>query len=367
MTFEHHLPQARILELVQAFTALGVVYNDATRQTLMGGVPAGFVGLLQIGLPPKLQLTSDLNRMNDFDRFSDGTVPFVIWLRNVITLLAAGTPQEPIFQRALDDVQRGASGSPRIDTAALPERAEALVHEDDMVPFGFMSGGVAAARSVAKLMVPRFENGQQLGPEPVIYLGTGWMIGPELMITNHHVINARNDGEPAALPADFEKQALATTGLFDFNDANVAGVEFSALELLASDPTLDYALLRVPANDRTRLPLAKAAVTKAPNQSMPVNIIQHPGGQSKKFGIRNNLVSAATDTELRYFTDTLRGSSGSPVLDDKWTVVALHRAAAFAEGVKFNGRPTAWVNVGTQIHAVVSDIKARRPDLAAHF
>lgn len=367
MTFQRHLPQARILELVDAFTALGVVYNDATRSALLSGIQPAFVGLMPVGLPPRLQLMSDLGKLNDFDRLADGSVPFAVWLRNTVRAIAVGTPQEPLFQKALDDVERGASGAPAIDTAALPERAEALVHEDDMVPYGFMSGGVAAASSVAKLMVPRFENGQQVGPQPVIYLGTGWLIAKDLLITNHHVINARNDGEPAAADGDFQKQAMAATGIFDFNDENMAGVPFTVLELLASDAALDYALLRIPPTDRAALRVSTKLVTKAPTQSIAVNVIQHPTGLSKKFGIRNNLVSAATPTELRYFTDTLRGSSGSPVLDDRWTVVALHRAAAYAEDVKFNGRPTAWVNVGTQIHAVVNDIKARRPDLAANF
>jgi hypothetical protein len=42
--------------------------------------------------------------------------------------------------------------------------------------------------------------------------------------------------------------------------------------------------------------------------------IQHPNGKAKRFGIRNDLVSASTDTDLRYFIDTEGGPSVS--LDD---------------------------------------------------
>jgi len=43
--------------------------------------------------------------------------------------------------------------------------------------------------------------------------------------------------------------------------------------------------------------------------------IQHSAGTAKKIAIRNNLVTASTPTELRYFTHTKQGSSGSPVLE----------------------------------------------------
>jgi hypothetical protein len=55
---------------------------------------------------------------------------------------------------------------------------------------------------------------------------------------------------------------------------------------------------------------------------MAVNIVQHPRGEHKQVAFRNNLVSAADATIVRYFTDTDHGSSGSPVCDDHWRVVA---------------------------------------------
>ena len=41
------------------------------------------------------------------------------------------------------------------------------------------------------------------------------------------------------------------------------------------------------------------------------------------------------------------------------SVVALHRAAAFVNNVKFQGRTTGWVNEGTQITAILNDLKAK--------
>ena len=46
------------------------------------------------------------------------------------------------------------------------------------------------------------------------------------------------------------------------------------------------------------------------NAVVPVNIIQHPNGNPKSIGVRNNLTSTLEDHELRYFTDTIRPRQG---------------------------------------------------------
>ncbi len=69
--------------------------------------------------------------------------------------------------------------------------------------------------------------------------------------------------------------------------------------------------------------------------------------------------TAATDAELRYFTDTFGGSSGSPVLNDHWEAIGLHRGATWVKGVRFNGRDVAYVNVGTQVNAITQDLARR--------
>jgi endonuclease G, mitochondrial len=137
----------------------------------------------------------------------------------------------------------------------------------------------------------------------VIYLGTGWLFTSKLVMTNHHVVNARNDEEPRAAEGDLALQAKGTLVQFDFDGDAVAGVEVAVAKLEAWDPALDYAVLRIP--EAARAPLARAAAPIAlGSDPVPVNIIQHPGGRPKRYGIRNNLVSASEATELRYFTDT---------------------------------------------------------------
>jgi hypothetical protein len=80
--------------------------------------------------------------------------------------------------------------------------------------------------------------------------------------------------------------------------------------------------------------------------------------------MRNNLVTFADERDFRYFTDMRQGASGSPVFDDTWTVVALHRGSRVAPGVKFQGRDTAFVNLGTQAKAIIDHVQQNSPTLA---
>lgn len=323
-----------------------------------------FVALLPTGSPPKPQLLSDLGRMNNVERLANGEIPLQIYLRNA-ALLVSGTEEEKVIRAALDQVTHRTSGAPRVDLTKIPETKEKIIYRDDMVTFAFMEAGLRAASAVMKLRVPRYENGQlrQLNGKPMTYLGTGWLLTSSLVMTNHHVVNARNENEPKASETDLKLQAQNTRVDLDFNADELQASELPVQSLEAWDSGLDYAVLRIA--DTGRGPLRRApTILHINSDPIPVNIIQHPGGRGKRYAIRNNLVSAATGTEVRYFTDTEPGSSGSPVFNDQWEVVALHRASMYVSDVQFQGKSTAYVNVGTQIQAILADLQARFPALA---
>lgn len=362
------LTQQEVFDIVDALIASGID-TTANRGTLFEFISPTFRAGIPTGGLPAAQLLNDISRMNTVERFANGDVPLEIYLRNAALLLSGAEQQQKIIRAMLDQVNHRATGAPRLDPAKLPETKEKLIFRNDMVSFAFMEGGVKAAVAVAKLRVPRFENGQpRLLPNnaQMMYLGTGWLLTESLVITNHHVINARNEGEGNTTESDLRLQSEGTLAQFDFDDDGLAGTELHVQSLEASNSQLDYAVLRVPATGRTPLRLAPTAIQLG-NEPVPVNIIQHPGGQSKRYGIRNNLVSASTATELRYFTDTESGSSGSPVFNDLWQVVALHKASAYVAQVEFQGKTTAYVNVGTQISAIVADLRANHPTLATEI
>jgi V8-like Glu-specific endopeptidase len=342
----------------------------ANRPALLQSIDIRFVASFTAVGNPAAQLMVDIGLMNETERLPSGVVPLQVYLQNAAFLLYGKAGQEATVRNLLDVVNQRAMGAPKVDISSIPETKEQIIHQDDMVTFAFMENGVKAAPAVLKLKVPQFENGQPRklsNGEQLYFLGTGWLVAPSLVMTNHHVINARKEGEANAAEADLRLQAAGTAALLDFDaDEMEPGSTLQAQALEAWNTQLDYAVIRIPDTGRPPLRLA-AQMLEYGNEPIPVNIIQHPGGRGKRYAIRNNLVSSSTPAELRYFTDTEAGTSGSPVFNDRWEVVALHRASKYVSGVQFQGKATAYVNVGTHLPLIVADIKARYAALAGEM
>ena len=60
-----------------------------------------------------------------------------------------------------------------------------------------------------------------------------------------------------------------------------------------------------------------------------VSIIQHPEGGYKQIALAGNIITRKEPGTVHYVTSTMPGSSGAPVFDDNWKVIALHQVAAF--------------------------------------
>src|SRR5207302_10369065 len=56
-------------------------------------------------------------------------------------------------------------------------------------------------------------------------------------------------------------------------------------------------------------------------------IIQHPEGRDKQIAVRNNdIIDISLADVIIYKSDTAQGSSGSPVFNNEWQLIALHSA-----------------------------------------
>jgi endonuclease G, mitochondrial len=106
-----------------------------------------------------------------------------------------------------------------------------------------------------------------------------------------------------------------------------------------------------------------------------VNIIQHPKGQYKQFVSRANELVDVLKNHVHYVTDTEQGSSGSPVYNDQWEVVALHHSGVprmengqylAKDGRSWDGRDSDdidWIaNEGVRVSQIVRHIEARSLD-----
>jgi endonuclease G len=201
---------------------------------------------------------------------------------------------------------------------------ERVIGVRDIVQITFLRQALEAGRSVCRLRI-RGET-----PAPASF-GTGFLVAPGVLLTNHHVLEAP---ETAQL-------SLAEFGAeLDLNYVVQPAHVFNLLpeKLFVTDPELDFTFVAVnsTANDGTPLSEFRWLTLlrdsgKALNGEW-VTIIQHPGGQTKQIVIRNNRVIFLPKKDLErigtsfihYTSDTERGSSGSPVLNDQFEVVALH-------------------------------------------
>ncbi|MEU0398834.1 trypsin-like peptidase domain-containing protein [Streptomyces sp. NPDC006197] len=360
------LPQAELVRVRNAAMEAGLA-DRALRPTLLKGVPGYFTATLEPLEDPREQTHADLDAMNQVERLLDGLVPLEIWLHNAIEQTREPGPRA-VLQGALDAVAHAITGEAELPAELMPgEMKEEIVLQDDTVPYGFLGAGIRAGASVALLRIPPYESGAPLLPS-YPHGGTGWMIAPGLLITNHHVVMARSwesGVRPYVSDEDLRLQAVMSRSRFDFVEDAASPPEATAGELEAWDAALDYAIVRLSAGqeERPMLRIATRPLLVRERQRVPVNIIQHPGGLPKRVALRNNLVYRADEHDLLYFTDTRGGSSGSPVCLDDWTVVGLHRGTRKVDEVEFQGARTRFVNVGTQMSGILAHLRDSRPEL----
>jgi Trypsin-like peptidase domain len=176
--------------------------------------------------------------------------------------------------------------------------------------------------------------------------GTGFLVGPNLLLTAAHVIEARRwppHPRPQAWAVfdytyDPSGASQAETGIRvpvdDFVTASLptaAEVVGTAVDWNAPLDHLDFALLRlawpVPAGSDggERGAFLPDATVYNFAASPLLFIVQHPLGEDQKVTwLLGAPQTNENGTRIRYRGNTLQGSSGSPVVDIRGRVVALH-------------------------------------------
>lgn len=148
------------------------------------------------------------------------------------------------------------------------------------------------------------------------------------VITNAHVVSTEIEGaaHPDAVEITFEALGSPET--------------FRVVDVMFSSPIsqLDVAVLRLdkPAPQVQPIPLAPSVPTAEAKQR--VYVIGHPSGGELSFSLQDNIVLDQEDPLLHYRAPTDPGSSGSPVFDGEWRLVALHHKGAH-QVLRLNGKP----------------------------
>src|SRR5262249_30724307 len=182
--------------------------------------------------------------------------------------------------------------------------------------------------------------------------GTGFRIGPDLLLTNWHVVHRRSDGKPAT----------TVTAEFDFEDDGKGGlraatpVPCDAGSIVAHQAD-DWAVVVTAQPMSEAWPTVPLAAAAQPVEGAPAYVIQHPRGERKRIGFIRNQVSYVDDRVVHYLTDTQVGSSGAPVFDAQGRIVALHHAGGRPQEVL--GKPVLRKNEGIRISRVTAGLLAR--------
>jgi len=188
--------------------------------------------------------------------------------------------------------------------------------------------------------------------------GTGFLIGPNAVLTNYHVVEAivKGDYKPADVRLRFDYKvvddgvAVARGLIFEVEanwlyDSSLYSDEDEKLN--PSDPKseeLDYAILRVKGEPGNQ-PLGGTKGATDPNAiqrgwidvppgtydflaQRALYIVQHSDGGPMQVAIDSNAVIGLNGnaTRVRYRTTTQPGSSGSPCFGPDWSWVAVHHS-----------------------------------------
>ncbi len=228
----------------------------------------------------------------------------------------------------------------------------------DFVPVAYLERAREAARSVGRIL---FEGQAE---------GTGVLVSPHLLLTNNHVLSSPDDARSQTVQFNYEQ---------DIHGQPIPISEF-ALDpdrffFTSPKEEHDFTLVavgaRISGNDELATfgfrPLSQRIDKHAEGDF--VSIIQHPSGSYKQIVLRENRVlgRGKSGTTLFYGTDTLPGSSGSPVFNDHYDLVALHHAGEpVIDNTTDADQPAPTLaNEGIRISAVVKAIVDRRAELAA--
>jgi hypothetical protein len=266
------------------------------------------------------------------------------WVAELARAVRAARPRNVDLRRVLEKFGFLAETPPGRELQKIIDESNALLD----------IGNWVAKVTEIEGRVCRIVNGEGAGAKP---LGSGFLVGPSTVLTNHHVVDLYMNGErdPARLRAQFDYRVLrdgsTSAGTFvplrdgekwllTASPPSPLDAEVHPLEQEVDAGHLDYAFLRlkrpigaepippaVPGADvppRGCIDLTASAEKAATNAA--IFIVQHPEGLPMKLALetKSALGYSPNERRMRYRTNTKPGSSGSPVFDQNWDLLALH-------------------------------------------
>ena len=343
------------------FHALGALLSYIITLTDLQREQASFIAQLII----RYSLVHDQEYLDDLrERYNISAISFQpsVPIQSLATPVPYMQPMPPNFDITLSDKQ-------------WLERV--IDTEDNFLDVYMLAGAIYSTQAVCQI---ERRDGIDVKNKA---LGTGFLIGPDLLLTNQHVVEDQEYLTEIVAHFDYR---------IDANGVPLPGrvVEFQPSFYFSSDPSLlDYAMLRLKEQPLQHMVL-KAKIEglsylnlllqgkhrgylvlaeRFLREKYRINVIQHPDGRPMKVVLTHNYVSTdMTDTRVHYIADTMDGSSGAPVFNQSWEVVALHHSGKpYPPDTAKDTLKKAWkgyfhVNEGIPIRALLKDFRARGLD-----
>lgn len=208
-----------------------------------------------------------------------------------------------------------ASPKPTVSAAnpapAANELEKVVSTINTLLPISFLDQGAMAAKAVVRVVVPRG-------------LASGFMIADNLLVTCNNIIPSREIARETKIQFNFQKDSSGSDMTFDEVGLDPDAFFVTSAGKPETKP-FDYTIVKVQGDMNARYGSLTLSKTPAIRGDF-VNIIQHPAGGPKQIAMYNNAILGVSDAVVHYLTETLPGSTGAPVFNSAWEVVALHHA-----------------------------------------
>jgi V8-like Glu-specific endopeptidase len=218
----------------------------------------------------------------------------------------------------------------------------AVVDSRDFLPISFLEKGNDIQRCVAKVSDSE---------------ATGFLISPSLFITNNHVLRSRE----AAIKSTFEFNYQNDID----NQPKPICPYYSKAEIFYTNPWagFDYTIVKLTGKPGEKWGYVSLINDACPQVGNNCIMIQHPDGRRKEIVLHNSVITDINPEGLiQYTTDSEAGSSGSPVFDIQWRVVALHYDHGDIVYNQNAGKPIWKNNKGLLVSTIIKNLKLNDKD-----
>ncbi|QND34679.1 trypsin-like peptidase domain-containing protein (plasmid) [Sinorhizobium meliloti] len=251
---------------------------------------------------------------------------------------------------------------------------EAEVGDWNTVPASLLELLSRYRRAVARIVVPGGQIDFQGTRNDSGWTGTGFLVAPNLLLTNHHVLNSVAVAGAATAEFDYEWPSDKLFANVGTTEPPTVRFELSPTRLFVTSPVvgggLDYTFVWI--SEKAAEQFGTIRMERGSfmiNQYEPTFVIHHPRGRLKEVSLDDTELLAVNSLNILYAADTDFGSSGACVLNRNGRLVALHHARQTGEALKAHypevaqqladGRPVSVGNEGIKISAIALDLESR--------